>query len=65
MWKEAIRNCNKAAVKNGLTIKIQNQIYGSSKRLTNTTTCSVVDQKFERVRDCKYFPLILTEDDVN
>jgi len=63
MWKKAIRNRNKAAEKTGLTIKIQNQTHDSSNRLTNTKTCSVVDQKFERVRDCKYFPLILTEDD--
>jgi hypothetical protein len=65
MWKEAIKNHNKAAEKTGLTIKIQNHIHGSSKRLTNTKTCSVVEQEFERVRDCKYFAPILTEGDVN
>jgi len=34
-------------------------------KLTNTKTCGLGDQEFEGVRDCKYFPLILTEDDVN
>ena len=34
-------------------------------KLTNTKICSVVDQEFEGVREFKYFPLILTEDDVN
>jgi len=58
MWQEVIRNRNKSAQKSGLTIKIRNQIHGSSKRLTNTKTCSVVEQEFERVRDCKYFAVI-------
>jgi hypothetical protein len=48
-----------------LQLRYKNQIHGSSKKLTNTTICSVVDQEFERVRDFKYFALILTENDVN
>ena len=34
-------------------------------KLTNTQMCGLGDQEFEGVREFKYFPLILTEDDVN
>jgi hypothetical protein len=45
-----IRNCNNAAEEMDLQL--------SSKNLTNTKICSVVDQEFERARDFRYFPLI-------
>ena len=64
MWKEAIRNCNNAAEEMDLQLRYKNQTHGSSKKLTNTKICSVVDQEFERARSFKYFPLILMEDDV-
>jgi len=48
-----------------LQLRYKNQIHGSNKKLTNTKMCSVVDQEFERVRDFKYFPFTLMEDDVN
>jgi len=45
--------------------KLNLQIRYNNKKLTNTKICSVVDGEFERVRGFKYFPLIITEDDVN
>jgi hypothetical protein len=50
MWKEAIRNCNNAAEEMDLQL--------SSKKLTNTKVCSVVNHEFGRARDFRYFPLI-------
>jgi hypothetical protein len=59
MQNEVVRNRNEAAEETELMINIQKPNTWSSKNLTNTKICSVVDQEFERVRDCTYFPLIL------